>query len=62
MSLIELHQRLHKFNKTWDIFNGIQTAIEDVEMNPDDALRHDEERREFEERYFNIANIPNSSH
>jgi len=53
-SLIELRQRLHKFNETWDIFNGIQETIEEIEMSPDDAARHDEERCCFEDKYFAI--------
>jgi len=51
-SLIELRQRLHKFSETWDIFNGVQGAIEEIETSPDDVSRHDEERRCFEDKYF----------
>ncbi|XP_011169783.2 uncharacterized protein LOC105202801 [Solenopsis invicta] len=54
-SLIELRQRLHKFNETWDVFNGIQASIEDIECEADYSASHDEERRLFEERYFAIT-------
>jgi len=53
-SVIELRQRLQKFNETWDIFNGIQSAIEEIETGTEDESRHDEERQQpfFKERYF----------
>lgn len=54
-SLIELRQRLHKFNETWDVFNELQSAIEEIETSPEDEPRHSEERRCFEEKYFAIA-------
>lgn len=41
------------FNETWDIFNGVQEVIEEIES--DDAVRHNEERRSFEEGYFAIS-------
>ncbi|KYN07218.1 hypothetical protein ALC62_01818 [Cyphomyrmex costatus] len=55
VSLIELRQRLHKFNESWDIFNGVQSAIEEIETSADDTANHDEERHAFEERYFAIS-------
>jgi len=30
-SIVELRQRLQKFNETWADFNAIQTVIEDIE-------------------------------
>ncbi|XP_024868252.1 uncharacterized protein LOC112452345 [Temnothorax curvispinosus] len=54
-SIVELRQRLHKFNETWDNFDRIQTEIEEIQVSPDDARNHDEEKRSFEERYFAIT-------
>jgi len=34
------------------MFNGVQGAIEKIETGPDDVLRHNEERRCFEDKYF----------
>ena len=34
----------------WDTFNDVQAAIEEVETNPDNVTRLNEERRYFEEK------------
>ncbi|XP_025995820.2 uncharacterized protein LOC105202869 [Solenopsis invicta] len=54
-SVVELRQRLKKFSETWNDFNTVQTAIEEIQDSPEDARGHDEERATFEERYFQIA-------
>ncbi|XP_018368526.1 PREDICTED: uncharacterized protein LOC108764680 [Trachymyrmex cornetzi] len=54
-SPVELRQRLHKVNETWDAFNDVQSAIEEIEITSDNTDSHDEERRAFEEKYFAIA-------
>lgn len=37
----------------WDLFNTIQSEIEEVEI--ENAGRHEEERKEFERKYFSLA-------
>ena len=54
-SVIELRQRLLKFNETWSDFNAAQAAIEEIEQGLENARNHEKERFSFEERYFHIA-------
>lgn len=55
IAIAELRQRLQKFNETWDSFNVTQSAIEDIEDDPENAEGHERERNLFEEKYFHIA-------
>lgn len=55
VAVAELRQRLQKFNETWDSFNVTQSAIEDIEDDPENEEDHEQERNSFEEKYFHIA-------
>lgn len=53
VSIFELHQRMHRFTESWEQFNAVQMEIEEIETDTPD--KHEEEREEFENRYFSIT-------
>ena len=54
-SVIELRQRLQRFSETWNNFNEIQMAIEELEADSGEVVIHGEEKSAFENKYFAIT-------
>lgn len=54
ISTSELRQRLQKFSENWELFNETQASIEELEVDAKQSADHEEERNNFERRYFEI--------
>ncbi|XP_071642775.1 uncharacterized protein [Temnothorax longispinosus] len=54
-SVIELRQRHQKFANNWKGFDDVQSKIEEIELEDVDQEDHQEERTQFENKYFSIV-------
>ncbi|XP_012230739.1 uncharacterized protein [Linepithema humile] len=54
VSVSELRQRQMKLRECWQIFEDVQSRIEMLEATEEHEVAHNEERRIFEDKYFEV--------